>query len=67
MSEGFGLQTAISVDDIPRILRRVARNYRNVETRQFTNAWLVAADRIEKFADELAVDIERAKKERVRL
>ncbi len=67
LSMSFGLYTAISVDDIPRILRRAAVNYRNTETRQHMNAWLVAADEIERFADELAVTIDKAKRERVRL
>jgi hypothetical protein len=63
----FGLLTAINIDDVPKILRRVAQGYRDVETRRYMNAWLVAADEIEQFADRLQQKIEEAKHSRVRL
>lgn len=70
----FGLLTAVNVDDIPKILRRVAQAYRNTQTRRFRLAWRVAADEIDRFADELVAKIDEAKiiepvpkRERVRL
>ena len=63
----FGLLTAINIDDVPRILRRVAQGYRDTETRKYMNAWLVVADELDKFAEELVPKIEKAKKSRVKL
>ncbi len=57
----FGLLTALNVDDIPKILHRVARGYRGTETRNYQHAWQVAADELDKFADELVGKIEEAK------
>lgn len=61
MSEGFGLLTALNVDDVPKILLRVAKGYRSVQTKQYPQTWQVIADSIETFAGILAEDIAEAK------
>lgn len=69
----FGLLTAVSVDDIPHILRTCAKHYRGTQTAKFKYAWEVAADEVERFADELTEKIieakktERSKRVRIRL
>jgi hypothetical protein len=67
----FGLLTAVEVDDIPRIMRRVAAGYRRTQTERHKRAWDVAADLLERYADEvepLIREIKRSEpRRRVRL
>ena len=63
----FGLMTAVNVDDIPKILRRVAENYRGTVTSEHLQIWYRVADEFDNFAVQLESIIEKAKKERVRL
>lgn len=57
----FGLLTAINIEDVPKILYRVAQGYRGTETKRFPVAWVKVADEIERFAKELEPFIEEAK------
>jgi hypothetical protein len=49
----FGLLTAVEPADIPRIMRRVAEQYRGVQTKRYKRAWDVAADMLDRCANEL--------------
>ena len=70
----FSLLTAINLEDVPRIIRRVAQGYRGVQTTRFPQTWQKVAGRFDEFAAELELLIEEAKaaepkpkRERVRL
>jgi hypothetical protein len=58
----FGLLTAVEVDDIPRIMRRVAAGYRLAQTERHKRAWEVSADLLERYADELEPLIKEIKR-----
>ena len=68
---GFGLLTALSVDDVPTMLRNIARNYRNNKDRNPVDQklWFVVADEVSEFATRLEVVIKegREKPKRTRL
>jgi hypothetical protein len=71
----FGLLTALSVDDVPKIIRRIANGYRGKDQyRKYPQIWLVIADEFDGFAAQLEVTIAEAKlrepkpkRERIRL
>jgi hypothetical protein len=63
----FGLLTALNVEDVPNILRRVAHGYRGTETDHDKDVWLYVANELDRFADELEPRIKRAKHKRIRL
>lgn len=58
----FGLLTAINVDDLPKILRRCARGWRAGVYSRYPQTWKLAADEVDRFANELQVKIEELKK-----
>ena len=57
----FSLFTASSVDDVPKILTVISRNYRGSQTKYYPNTWLMIADEVEKFAKDLVTKIEESK------
>jgi hypothetical protein len=63
----FGLLTAVNIEDVPKILRRVSTGYRGTETTHNLHIWHMISDELDKFAMELEAKIETAKKQRVRL
>jgi hypothetical protein len=46
----FGLITAVNIEDVPALLRNVARNYRGTQTRRFPHLWEYAAKVVEEAA-----------------
>jgi hypothetical protein len=58
---GFGLLTALSVDDVPRMLIRVAHGYRGNVDRKHQHVWLRIADELDHFAVVLEAIIEQEK------
>ena len=60
---GFGLLTAINVDDIPKVLMRCVVGWRGGVYREYPLTWQMAADEVERFAGELAAKIALSKQE----
>jgi len=58
----FGLLTAINVEDVPKILHRVAQGYRGNEGDRLEFIWPLIASEMDIFARELAGKIEEWKK-----
>jgi hypothetical protein len=58
---GFGLLTALSVDDVTRMLIRVAHGYRGNVDRKYQHVWLRIADELDHFAVVLEAIIEQEK------
>lgn len=67
----FGILTALSVDDVPAIMRNVARNYRRNKDRNTVDQkiWFLIADEMDGFATRLETVIKegRDKPKRTRL
>ena len=57
----FGLLTAINIEDVPKIMRRVSEEYRNTETRRFAHLWVYAADAMNETASIIEERIALAK------
>jgi hypothetical protein len=58
---GFGLLTALSVDDVPHMLKRVAHGYRGNVDRKHQHVWLRIADELDHCATVLKDIIEQEK------
>jgi hypothetical protein len=56
----FGLLTAITIEDVPKIMRNIAETYRTSKRSSHQDEWKRIADLLDEYASDVSVIIKKA-------